>query len=79
VDVDFVVADPPRAGLGKQAVKRLLEWKPRVLTIVSCDCSTLARDVAALHGAYEFEGLTMLDLFPQTYHMEAVARLRLKG
>ncbi|MCC6366686.1 MAG: class I SAM-dependent RNA methyltransferase [Bryobacterales bacterium] len=75
--IDFVLADPPRAGLGKHAVQRLLEAKPRRLTIVSCDPATLARDLAALCGAYSLDSLTMIDLFPQTFHLETVARLRL--
>lgn len=75
---DFVLADPPRAGLGKRVVKELIRLRPLKLNIVSCDPATLARDVAALCGAgYEVEGLALIDLFPQTYHMEAVARLRL--
>jgi 23S rRNA (uracil1939-C5)-methyltransferase len=75
---DFVLADPPRAGLGKSVVKELIRLRPPRLHLVSCDPATLARDVAALSGAgYALDGLVLIDLFPQTYHMEAVARLRL--
>jgi 23S rRNA (uracil1939-C5)-methyltransferase len=75
---DFVLADPPRAGLGKHAVRALLRLKPRQVTIVACDPSTLARDLAALvAGGYKIEQLTLIDLFPQTFHIETVARLRL--
>jgi 23S rRNA (uracil1939-C5)-methyltransferase len=45
------------------------------MTIVSCDPATLARDLAGL-SSYEIESMTMVDLFPQTYHLEAVVRLR---
>jgi 23S rRNA (uracil1939-C5)-methyltransferase len=72
---DFVLADPPRAGLGKNIVKELLRLSPPQITIVSCDPATLARDLSALSN-YSIERLTMVDLFPQTYHMEAVAALR---
>ncbi|MEO7142442.1 MAG: class I SAM-dependent RNA methyltransferase [Bryobacteraceae bacterium] len=73
---DFVVADPPRAGLGKQVVERLVALKPRVVMLVSCDPATLARDLAVFAASgYRIEKLTMIDLFPQTYHMETVARL----
>jgi 23S rRNA (uracil1939-C5)-methyltransferase len=72
---DFVLADPPRTGLGKKVVKELLRLSPPHMTIVSCDPATLARDLAALSN-YSIERLTMVDLFPQTYHMEAVAVLR---
>jgi 23S rRNA (uracil1939-C5)-methyltransferase len=71
---DFVVADPPRAGLGKTVVSHLNRLKPPKLTIVSCDPATLARDVAAL-TSYKIDNLTLIDLFPQTYHLETVARL----
>lgn len=75
---DFVLADPPRAGLGKRVVQELIRLRPPRLHLVSCDPATLARDVAALCGAgYAFESLVLVDLFPQTYHIEAVARLRL--
>lgn len=75
---DFVLADPPRAGLGKHAVRHLLRLKPRQVTIVACDPATLARDLAALvAGGYKIEQLTLVDLFPQTFHIETVARLRL--
>lgn len=74
---DFVLADPPRAGLGKKAVERLLSRKPRRLTIVSCDPATLARDLAMLLKQYRLTRMTMVDLFPQTYHIETVAHLLL--
>ena len=75
---DLVVADPPRAGLGKPAVNRLLELRPAKIVIVSCDPATLARDLAALLPAYEIKDLTLVDLFPQTYHLETVATLSLR-
>ncbi len=76
---DYVIADPPRSGLGKKVVGQLLRLRARRLTIVSCDASTLARDLAALlAGGYELGQLTLVDLFPQTSHIEAVAKLRLR-
>ena len=71
----FVLADPPRAGLGKDVVAHLQRLAPPRVTIVSCDPATLARDLAGL-SSYEIESLTMVDLFPQTYHLETIARLR---
>ena len=74
--VDFILVDPPRAGLGKGVVQRLAEWKPRQVAMVSCDPATLARDLAGLVAAgYRMERITMIDLFPQTFHMEAVVLL----
>jgi 23S rRNA (uracil1939-C5)-methyltransferase len=72
---DFVLADPPRAGLGRQVVAQLVRLAPPCLTIVSCDPATLARDVAALTG-YKIEHLIVADLFPQTYHLETIAHLK---
>ena len=75
---DFVLADPPRAGLGKAAATRLAELRPQTLVIVACDPATLARDLAALRPVYEIERITMVDLFPQTFHLETIVRLRAK-
>jgi 23S rRNA (uracil1939-C5)-methyltransferase len=72
---EFVLADPPRAGLGKDVVGHLLRLAPPRVTIVSCDPATLARDLAGMAG-YQIESLTLVDLFPQTFHLEAVAKLR---
>jgi 23S rRNA (uracil1939-C5)-methyltransferase len=75
---DFVLAEPPRAGLGKETTTQLLRLKPPRLAIVSCDAATLARDLRALlAGAYSLRRLTLIDLFPQTYHFESVAHLEL--
>ena len=75
---DFLLADPPRSGLGKAVVRNLSRLRTPVLTIVSCDPSTLARDLAALIAAgYRIERLDLIDLFPPTYHIETVTRLRL--
>lgn len=73
---DFMVLDPPRAGLGKAVVKRLAELKPKQLVIVACDPATLARDLAGLLASdYKIERMALVDLFPQTYHLETVVRL----
>jgi 23S rRNA (uracil1939-C5)-methyltransferase len=74
---DFMLLDPPRAGLGKAVVRRLAELRPRQVTIVSCDPATLARDLAGLTASgYGVEEMTLVDLFPQTFHLETVVRLR---
>jgi 23S rRNA (uracil1939-C5)-methyltransferase len=75
---DFVLADPPRTGLGKTVVGRLADLKPPRITIVACDPATLARDLPGLLAAgYRLERMTMIDLFPQTFHIETVAELSL--
>ncbi len=74
---EFALLDPPRAGLGKTVVSRLIALRPAAMAIVSCDPATLARDHAALLAAgYRIESMTLADLFPQTYHLETVVRLR---
>ncbi len=73
---DFVLADPPRAGLGKNAAGELVRLSPARITVVACDPATLARDLAGLvAGGYRLAKLTMIDVFPQTFHIEAIADL----
>jgi 23S rRNA (uracil1939-C5)-methyltransferase len=73
---DFVLLDPPRAGAGKVVVRRLIELRQPRVTIVSCDPATLARDLAALiAGGFRIHRMTLVDLFPQTYHLETVVSL----
>ena len=71
---DFVLLDPPRAGLGKPVASELERLAPPRMTIVSCDPATLARDLAALPN-YKIERMVLVDLFPQTYHLETVVHL----
>jgi 23S rRNA (uracil1939-C5)-methyltransferase len=73
--VDRVVVDPPRAGLHPQVRDALLAQEPAAITYVSCHAATLARDLRALGARYRIEGVTLLDLFPQSGHMEAVVQL----
>jgi len=76
----WMVADPPRAGLGKDATTELLRLKPQRLTIVSCDPATLARDLKVLlGGGYKIGRVSLVDLFPQTYHFETVVRLEIES
>ena len=70
-----VVVDPPRGGLSRRVRTALFHARPQRLTYVSCHPATLARDLKGLHPAYRLESLVLLDLFPQSGHMEAVAQL----
>ena len=73
----MILADPPRSGLGKHVVKELLRIRAPQITIVSCDPATLARDLQGLlTDAYRIDKITLVDLFPQTFHIEAVVHLR---
>jgi 23S rRNA (uracil1939-C5)-methyltransferase len=73
----LVVADPPRAGLGKPAIGELIRLMAPAVTIVSCDPATLARDLAPLlENGYRLAGVTVVDLFPRTFHLESVISLK---
>lgn len=75
---DVLITDPPRAGMHPDVVKRLKELKVPKLVYVSCDSSTMARDLKELAEVYDVLEVQPVDMFPQTYHVEAVAKLRLK-
>ncbi|MCK8608634.1 class I SAM-dependent RNA methyltransferase [Agromyces sp. C10] len=71
-----VVLDPPRSGAGRDVVDHLVRLAPAQLVYVACDPVALARDVGLLRvRGYELEAIRALDLFPNTHHVEAVARL----
>jgi len=73
---DLIVVDPPRAGLGHKVVADLVRLRAPRLTYVSCDPATLARDLVPLRAAgYDVEQAHLLDLFPQTFHLESVLHL----
>ena len=74
---DVIVLDPPRAGC-RPIASLMADRKPQKLVYVSCDPATLARDLhLLLEKGYVLQALTLIDLFPQTYHMEVVGLLRL--
>lgn len=71
---DVVVADPSRAGLGTEAVDVIAATSARTVILVSCDPGSLGRDASLLVAAgYRFEKATVVDLFPQTSHVEVVS------
>jgi len=74
--LDVVVVDPPRAGLGEKVATALGRMAVPRLTYVSCDPSTLARDLQTLlKFSFRVEQAHLLDMFPQTFHMETVLHL----
>jgi 23S rRNA (uracil1939-C5)-methyltransferase len=88
---ELIVLDPPRSGLGQAAAKELAEVQAPEIVYLSCDPSTLARDLAVLlqtermpEGAkpsalpYEITSVELFDLFPQTHHIETLVHLRLR-
>ena len=73
---DLVVVDPPRSGLAPGVVEHLRRILPRRLVYVSCDPTTLARDLALLTPApFRIRSVDMVDQFPQTFHIESVVHL----
>ena len=76
---DLVVVDPPRGGLGQAVAQALGRLRAPRLTYVSCDPATLARDLQGLLAAgYAIEQAHLVDLFPQTFHLETVLHLARK-
>lgn len=76
---DCIITDPPRSGMHPDVVSRLGELAVPKLVYVSCNPSTMARDLKELKEYYRVEKVQPVDMFPQTYHIEAVARLTAIG
>jgi len=76
-EIDTVIFDPPRSGLDKKDLEVLKELLPDRIVYVSCNPSTLARDLSKIlsWGVYDYKRAVVIDLFPQTYHIESVSFL----
>ena len=75
--VDLVVVDPPRPGLSPEAIAWIAKLEPATILYVSCNPSTLARDLKLfLQSPYRLEAIEPFDLFPHTFHVETLALLR---
>lgn len=72
---DTVILDPPRAGCHPTLLQELVKRNIPQIIYVSCDPSTLARDIKLLSPSYTLTSARMIDMFPQTYHLETVAVL----
>jgi 23S rRNA (uracil1939-C5)-methyltransferase len=74
---DIIIADPPRAGLSRPVLENIARIKPRHFVYVSCDPTTLARDVGSLtRTGFGIKSVHMIDLFPQTFHIETVVHMQ---
>jgi len=74
--IDLLVLDPPREGLSEGEAKLIVQNKPKRIIYISCNPTTLARDLKVLtSGGYKIEGVHLVDNFPQTYHIESVVKL----
>jgi 23S rRNA (uracil1939-C5)-methyltransferase len=76
---DSIVLDPPRAGLASECLRRIMATGSERIVYISCNPATLARDVKKMREKYDLEAVRMVDFFPNTYHIEALAFLRRKG
>jgi 23S rRNA (uracil1939-C5)-methyltransferase len=74
-----VVCDPPRSGLGADGVASITRSPPRTIAYVACDPASLARDARLLgEVGYDLDYAVPVDMFPQTFHVETVARFQLR-
>jgi len=74
---DIIVVDPPRAGLHQKVVDEILAASPEKFLYISCNPATQARDLALMKDKYEIIKVQPVDMFPQTYHVENIAFLKL--
>lgn len=73
---DLIVLDPPRSGATKKIIERIIAFSPEKIIYISCNPSTLARDLEMLReGGYILSRLQPIDMFPHTYHIEAIAEM----
>jgi 23S rRNA (uracil1939-C5)-methyltransferase len=73
---DVLIADPPRGGMHPKVVEQIARLRPERFIYVSCNPQTQARDLAMLKDLYTIEAVQPVDLFPHTYHIESVVKLR---
>lgn len=76
---DVMFLDPPRDGCSKEFIQSVLKFEPKKVVYVSCDPSSLARDLKLLKEKYEVSKVECVDMFPQTYHVEVISVLSLKA
>lgn len=74
---NLLILDPPRSGLSKEEIDLILLSKPDNIWYISCEPSSLARDLSLLSKTYKIKDVYLLDMFPQTYHIESFIKLEL--
>ena len=74
---DVLILDPPRSGIHKDVLAQILSLAPEKIVYISCNPTTLARDLSYMRHVYDLMEVTPIDMFPHTYHIESVVKLRL--
>ena len=78
-EIDSIIVDPPRSGLDKVTIEHILKIEPKSIIYVSCDPNTLVRDLNILSQKYNILEVHLVDMFPNTYHVECVSVLHRKS
>ncbi len=76
---DVLIVDPPRAGMHPKVVEQIVQLRPEKFVYVSCNPQTQVRDLKLMGDAFEIEAVQPVDLFPHTYHIENVIKLRARS
>lgn len=76
---DVILTDPPRSGMHAKVVEAMVAISPEKIVYVSCNPTTMARDLKLFSEHYNIDEIQPIDMFPQTYHIECVARLTRKA
>jgi 23S rRNA (uracil1939-C5)-methyltransferase len=78
--LDVAIVDPPRKGVGRQALSIIKELGTETIIMISCDPATLARDLGDLEAlGYKIIEIQPIDMFPQTWHIETIVKLEYVG
>nr|MBP7552222.1 class I SAM-dependent RNA methyltransferase [Spirochaetota bacterium] len=75
---DVVIIDPPRKGIDQKSLDSILDISPKKIIYSSCKPQTMARDISLLSNDYKIKELILVDMFPQTHHLELLALLEKK-
>lgn len=75
-NIDLVIVDPPRSGLDKKSIANIMTIAPKEIIYISCDPTTLTRDLKELRGKYDISNVSIADMFPNTYHCESITVLK---
>ncbi len=76
-NVDSLFVDPPREGLDKKVIENIIRIKPKKIIYISCNPMTFSRDINLLKEYYQLIDLNIIDMFPDTYHIELISCLKL--